>query len=72
MSTYFTTLGLDTEEVYYFDNGSGNMESVPLLINFCPEERMMCYEFEVVKDIIQYFIETGERNPKYSWIADEM
>ena len=29
------------EEIYYFDNGSGKTESVPLRINICPEERMI-------------------------------
>lgn len=59
------------EEIFYFDNGSGNDEPVDLLINVCPEERMMCYDAEAIKDIIYYFCETGERNPKYSWIQDE-
>lgn len=60
------------EEVFYFDNGGGNDEPVEQLINFCPEERMMCYDTETIKDIIFYFCETGERNPKYNWIEDEM
>ena len=60
----------DTDEIYYFDNGSGNKEPVELLINVCPEERMMCYDFESVKAIIRYFLETGERSPAYSWIED--
>ena len=60
------------EEVYYFDNGSGNDEPVDLLINVCPEERMMCYDADVIKDIVYYFCETGQRNPKYNWIEDEM
>ena len=63
---------MEQEEVYYFDNGSGNVNSVELLINACPEERMMCYDFEIIKDIIFYYCETGERNPKYNWIKDAM
>ena len=59
------------EEIYYFDNGSGNTDSVPLRINICPEERMMCYDRNVLKDIVMYFCETGLRNPKYNWIQDE-
>ena len=60
------------EEVYYFDNGSGNVEPVDLVINVCPEERMMCYDDVVIKDIVFYFCETGERNPKYNWIEDDI
>ncbi len=60
----------DGEEIYYFDNGSGNKEAVDLLINCCPEERMMCYDPDVIRDIVYYFCETGERNPKYNWIED--
>lgn len=59
------------EEIYYFDNGSGKTESVPLRINICPEERMMCYDREVLKEIVQYFCKSGLRNPKYNWIRDE-
>ena len=59
------------EEIYYFDNGSGNTDSVPLRINICPEERMMCYDRDVLKDIVKYFCEFGLRNPKYNWIRDE-
>lgn len=59
------------EEVYYFDNGSGNTVSVPLRINICPEERMMCYDRDVLKDIVMYFCKTGLRDPKYNWIPDE-
>lgn len=58
------------EELYYFDNGSGNTEPVALCINFCPEERMMCYDRDVMKDIVMYFCETGLRNPEYNWIRD--
>lgn len=59
------------EEIYYFDNGSGNTDSVPLRINICPEERMMCYDRDVLKNIVMYFCETGLRNPEYNWIQDE-
>lgn len=58
------------EEVFYYNNGSGNDKPVDLIINVCPEERMMCYDAEVIKDIVYYFCETGERNPKYDWIED--
>ena len=58
------------DENYYFDNGSGNTESVDLKVNVCPEERMMCYDQNVLKEIVQYFCETGLRNPKYNWIED--
>ena len=60
------------EEFFYFDNGSGNTESVDLIINVCPEERMMCYDSNVLKEIVLYFCETGERNPNYNWIEDPM
>ena len=59
------------EEVYYFNNGSGNTDSVELLINICPEERMMCYDMAVMRDIVLYFCESGLRHPKYDWISDE-
>ena len=59
------------EEVYYFDNGSGNTDSVPLLINVCPEERMICYDMNVMKEIVLYFCETGLRHPGYQWIQDQ-
>ena len=49
--------------IFYYDNGSGNHE---------PEERFMCYESEVIRDIILHFCRTGERNPKYNWVEDEM
>ncbi len=58
--------------IFYYDNGSGNHEPVDLTINCCPEERFMCYEPEVIRDIILHFCRTGERNPKYSWAEDEM
>ena len=58
------------DENYYFDNGSGNTESVDLKVNVCPEERMMCYDQNVLKEIVQCFCETGLRNPKYNWIED--
>ena len=60
------------EEYYYFDNGSGNTESVDLLVNVCPEERMMCYDSDVLKKIVLYFCETGLRNPDYDWIEDSL
>ena len=58
------------EENYYFDNGSGNTEMVELKINACPQERMMCYDAEALKEIVLYFCETGEMNPKYNWIEE--
>ena len=58
------------DENYYFDNGSGNTESVDLIVNVCPQERMMCYDQNVLKEIVLYFCETGLRNPKYNWIED--
>ncbi|MDD6656249.1 MAG: hypothetical protein PUE95_02930 [Lachnospiraceae bacterium] len=58
------------EEIFYYDNGSGNKDSVNLLINVCPEERMMCYDLNILKDIVAYFCETGLRNPKYNWIEE--
>ena len=60
------------EENYYFDNGSCNTESVDLIVNVCPEERMMCYDSNILKDIVRYFCETGLRNPKYNWIEDPL
>ena len=58
------------DENYYFDNGSGNTESVDLIVNVCPQERMMCYDQNVLKEIVLYFCETGLRNPKFNWIED--
>ena len=59
------------DEIYYYDNGSGNTDSVALLINVCPEERMMCYDRNVLKEIVLYFCESGLRHPGYKWIKDE-
>lgn len=59
------------EEVYYFDNGSGHKKPVDLLINVCPEERMMCYKLESIVDIVMYFCETGARDPMYDWIEEQ-
>lgn len=59
------------EEIFYYDNGSGNTDSVDLLINVCPEERMMCYDPCVLREIVFYFCEKGLKNPKYNWIEDE-
>ena len=58
------------DEVSYYDNGSGSSENVDLIINVCPEERMMCYDFDVLKDIVLYFCETGMCNPDYDWIEE--
>ena len=58
------------EEVYYYDNGSGRTDSVDLLINVCPEARMMCYDPAVLREIVLYFCECGQRSPKYQWIRD--
>ena len=66
----FIGWGNPDEEIFYFDNGSGNTDSVDLIINVCPEERMMCYDPDVIKDIVNYFCETGLRNPNYNWIED--
>ncbi|MBR3058268.1 MAG: SMI1/KNR4 family protein [Clostridiales bacterium] len=60
------------DEFYYFDNGSGNTESVELIVNVCPQERMMCYDPNVLKEIVLYFCEAGLRNPKYNWIKDAL
>lgn len=59
------------EDIFYYDNGSGDKEPAELLINVCPEGRMMCHDAEIIRDIVYYFCETGERNPKYQWIEDE-
>ena len=59
------------DENYYFDNGSGNTEMVELKVNVCPEERMMCYDAEALKEIVLYFCETDEMNPKYNWIEEQ-
>lgn len=61
----------ESEEIFYFDNGSKNTKSVDLLINICPEERMMCYEDKMIRDIVYYFCETGKRNLKYNWMEDK-
>lgn len=60
------------EEIYYFDNGSGNTNCVDLRINICPEERMMCYDTNVLKEIVLYFCENGLRHTGYNWIRDEI
>ena len=44
--------------------------TMTMMINCCPEERMMCYDQEILKEIVYYFCETGERNPRYNWIED--
>ena len=59
------------EDIFYYDNGSGDKEPAELLINVCPKRRMMCHDAEIIRDIVYYFCETGERNPKYQWIEDE-
>lgn len=59
------------EEIFYFDNGSGCTESVELRINVCPEERMMCYDPDVLKEIVLFFCESGLRHPGYNWLQDE-
>ena len=59
------------DEFYYPDNGSGNTETVDLLVNVCPEERFMCYDMADIKAIAAYFCETGGRNPHYTWALDE-
>lgn len=59
------------DDIFYFNNGSGNDEPVDLMINVCPEERMMCYDSKVIRDIVYYFCETGRRHPKYNWIEDK-
>lgn len=58
--------------IFYYDNGSGNHEVIDLIINCCPEERFMCYDPEIIRDIILHFCRTGERNPKYNWVEDGM
>ena len=60
------------EEIYYYDNGSGSTDPVALKINICPEERMMCYDRDILKEIVLYFCESGLRHPKYNWIQDEL
>ena len=49
----------------------GHKKPVDLLINVCPEERMMCYKLESIVDIVMYFCETGARDPMYDWIKEE-
>ena len=61
-----------TDTVYYFDNGSGGEESVELLINFCPAEKMMCYDKDTITDIIMHFCATGEKSSKYKWIEEKV
>lgn len=58
------------DNFYFFDNGSGNAESVDLLVNVCPEERFLCYNMADIKKIVTYFCETGERCPDYCWELD--
>lgn len=59
-----------SDTVYYFDNGSHQRCSVDLLINVCPQERMLCYDTKALKEIVTYFCQTGQRCPKYNWIED--
>ncbi len=60
------------EDIFYFDNGGGGMEPVDLLINVCPEERMMCYDSACTREIVLHFCATGERSACCRWIADEL
>ena len=55
-----------------YDNESGNTDPVALKINMCPEERMMCYDRNILKEIVLYFCEFGLRHPEYNWIQDEL
>lgn len=68
-SAFIGWLNLD-EEIFYYNNGSENHAPVNLCINVCPEERMMCYDVGIIRDIVMHFCETGMRNPKYQWIED--
>lgn len=70
-AAYIGWLTDDETDIYYLDNGSGDEEPYPLIDDVCPEERMMCYNAEDIWNIITYFCETGERNPKYKWTEDD-
>ena len=58
------------DEFYFLDNGSGGTECVDLLVNVCPEERMMCYAMDDIKAIVSHFCETGQLHPAFTWILD--
>jgi len=58
------------DDISYFDNGSQNIYSVDLIINACPQERMMCYSLKDIKAIIVHFCKTGEKHPSFRWISD--
>ena len=66
-AAYITLTNEITGTVYSLDSGSGGEEPVELLINVCPAEKMMCYDKEVISDIVMHFCATGEKNPKYTW-----
>lgn len=53
------------EETFYFISENKNDELLR------PLERLGCYDEAIIKDIVLYFCETGERNLKYCWIAEE-
>ncbi len=61
----------DGEVIRYFDNGSGNHGVVDLLINCCPEERLMCYSKETLMQVIETFLKTGRQDGRFHWIDDE-
>ncbi len=58
------------DDISYFDNGSQNIYSVDLIINACPQERMMCYSLKDIKVIIVHFCKTGEKHPSFKWTSD--
>lgn len=59
------------ESVWYYDNGSGETEPVDLLVNGCPQARLMCRSRSDTAAIITHFCETGERWPGCKWVPDE-
>lgn len=60
----------DEETIYYFDNGSGNQEPRDLIVNVCPQERMLCYSMDDILTIVNHFFRTGVKDKQYQWIAD--
>ncbi len=67
---FIAWFGEDEEDIWYFDNGSGQQQPVDLTINVCPKAWMMCYPAEDIWAVVEYFCETGKRHPGYGWVPE--
>lgn len=59
------------DEIWYYNNGSEDLEPVDLIINGCPQARLLRRAPEEIAAIITHFCETGERWPGCNWICDD-